>query len=299
LDCDWSRPLNTRFMIWARRGTLVISVLAFAWVMWNGFSSGFELPSGLGLRFVVAVPLSILGLACGAVSWSHLAGTPKRHGFAAFGGSLPLRHLPLGGFGQIAGLAGLSMTSGTSKRRAAQAGPLFLMTTALGAGLAAAPMLWSSESPLVLRIGVGLAIGFAVLVMFQGRRALRLLGDKFSFAAGSEGIPLVRPILWSTLAAIGTAAAFSVLMQGPANIMQGIGGFASAWLSGFLFVIAPAGLGAREAVLVALWPEVDPAVVVSISLLHRLSTFLAEGLLLVVGLVLSRGTAENVQRSSG
>lgn len=50
-----------------------------------------------------------------------------------------------------------------------------------------------------------------------------------------------------------------------------VGGFAFAWSAGFLVVIAPAGLGAREAVLVALLaPVVDRAGATAASLVARL-----------------------------
>jgi hypothetical protein len=291
--------LTSRHFKWARIATVLVSVGVFTWVLASAFRQGFELPSGLGLRFVVALPFSVLGLVCGGMSWALLAGGSKRHGFAAFGSSLPLRHLPLGGFGQIAGMAGLTATSGVSRRRAAQAGPLFLLLTAFGASLAAAPILWASEAPPFLRIGVGVAIGLSVAVMIGGRRVLKVLGGRFSIASGSEGIPLAGPIIWSALAAVGAGMAFTILIQGRIDIIAGIGGFSAAWLSGFLFVIAPAGLGAREAVLVTLWPGVDAALVVSVSLIHRLSTLLAEGSLLVLGLALSKGATGGAEGESG
>jgi uncharacterized membrane protein YbhN (UPF0104 family) len=78
------------------------------------------------------------------------------------------------------------------------------------------------------------------------------------------------------------------LFHGGDQLVAGIGRFSAAWLAGFLFIIAPAGLGAREAVLVALWPDADPAAVVAASLIHRISTLAGEGLIFVAGLVLSR-----------
>lgn len=284
--------MNGPVLRWTRRGVALVSVLVLAWVLWDGFNSGAQLPPGYGLRLIIAVPISTLGLLCAAMSWSELAGIEWKKGMSAFGTSLPLRHLPLGGLGQIAGMAGLSVARGGAKRRAAQAGPVFLLATAAGASFVTIPLLWDSETASWIRWGAGAAIAGSLLLLVRGRWVLRLVSRWWRLARGSEELPIERAILWSSLAAVGTGAAFAVLFGESSSFFRAISGFSAAWLGGFLFVIAPAGLGAREAVLVALWPSVNAAELVAVALLHRLATLLAEGLILVVGLLLSRSSDE-------
>jgi hypothetical protein len=276
--------LTSRRLRWARLATALVSLGAFAWVLVDAFSEGFELPPNMVLRFAVAVPFSTAGLFAAATSWSVLAGESWRQGLSAFGTSLPLRHLPMGGVGQIAGMAGLSIASGADKRRAAQAGPLFLVVTAAGSSFVALPVVWDGAAPVL----VGLAIAGSILLVLRGRLILGWLTRWWRVVEGSDQLPIGQATLWSSLAALGTAAAFSVLFLGADDPLMGVGRFSAAWLAGFLFVIAPAGLGAREAVLAALWPDADPAAVVAASLFHRVSTLAGEGLIFVVGLVLSR-----------
>ena len=63
--------------------------------------------------------------------------------------------------------------------------------------------------------------------------------------------------------------------------------FVAGWLAGFLLVPLPAGLGAREAILVALIPGSTTGLVLAASLSQRLIAFVAE-LLLLAGNRLTR-----------
>jgi glycosyltransferase 2 family protein len=65
---------------------------------------------------------------------------------------------------------------------------------------------------------------------------------------------------------------------GPADAVRwGIGGAALAWAVGFLVVVAPAGAGGREvALLVALSPALDVGQALSVALVWRVATTLAD-----------------------
>jgi uncharacterized membrane protein YbhN (UPF0104 family) len=104
-----------------------------------------------------------------------------------------------------------------------------------------------------------------------------------------EPLNLRLAVFWSSIAAFGAAAAFSVLFPMAGSVLEAVAGLSAAWLVGFVFVIAPAGLGVREAALVALWPEIDTATVVAASLTHRFSTLAAEVVLLGFSWRLSKG----------
>lgn len=72
-----------------------------------------------------------------------------------------------------------------------------------------------------------------------------------------------------------------------------VGIFALAWVSGFLFVIAPAGAGIREGVLVlGLAPVLDPAAALLVALVSRV-------LLTVADLVMAAGGVLGARRRAG
>ena len=73
------------------------------------------------------------------------------------------------------------------------------------------------------------------------------------------------------------------------SIAGSLGGYAAAWCGGFLFVVAPAGAGAREGVLVALLPlAAGPAL--AIALISRLLMTLSDVCCgVVAGLLARRG----------
>ncbi|WNB86328.1 lysylphosphatidylglycerol synthase domain-containing protein [Cellulomonas sp. ATA003] len=67
------------------------------------------------------------------------------------------------------------------------------------------------------------------------------------------------------------------------------GAFALAWVVGFVVVLAPAGLGAREAALVlALSGTLDPADALALAIISRVVTTLGDGLVAAGALVFAR-----------
>lgn len=72
------------------------------------------------------------------------------------------------------------------------------------------------------------------------------------------------------------------------------GGFALAWAAGLLFVVAPAGVGVREAVLATtLAAQLDPGAVVTVVLLSRLLMTLGDVLCGLGALAAARGLRSN------
>ena len=79
---------------------------------------------------------------------------------------------------------------------------------------------------------------------------------------------------------------------GPLPMLVAIGAFAAAWSAGFLFLIAPAGAGARELVLIAGLSTVSaPETALAVTLLSRLVLSLADGLWGGAGLLAGVGRA--------
>lgn len=118
--------------------------------------------------------------------------------------------------------------------------------------------------------------------------------------------PLERPLSWSgTGAALGWAlvmwAAYGVHLwllvrtqdpePGPDLLLLSTGAYALAWTAGFLFVVAPAGFGVREAALVvALAPVLEAGPALALAVLSRVLMTLGD---------LAWGAAGALLRSTG
>lgn len=269
-------------------------VAVLGWVLASDFGD-LVLAETLGLRFGVAVVLGVGGLLAAAMSWSSLAGTSGREGLAAFGATLPVRHLPMGGLGQAFGLAGAARVSGVASGTLMRAAPLFMATTAGGASLVAIPVLWDADAPIWVRLVVATGVIVTSLLVWRGAIVVEFFLRRWAAPLAIERTALVKAVLWSALAALGAAVAFALLFPFAPGVVASISGWSAAWLCGFVFVIAPAGLGPREAAMVALWPEPAASTVVAAALTHRLSTLAAEAVLFLISWRLTRSWAATVE----
>ena len=89
--------------------------------------------------------------------------------------------------------------------------------------------------------------------------------------------------------------AFEFPSPGVLPVIVATGAFAAAWSAGFVFLIAPAGAGAREVVLVAALSSVTaPETAFTVTLLSRLLLTLADGAWAAVGMAagIRRGPAQ-------
>lgn len=261
--------------LWVRRVFALLMVALLAWVLATGLDS-VERADAVSLRFGLAIVLGLGGLLAASFSWSTLIDSSFRSGIVTFGATLPIRHLPLGGLGQLAGLSGVSKAMGASNAHVARAAPFFMVATASGASLAASPILWIGEAPTWMRLIVSFGVAGTVAFVLRGNWLVNVVVRRWHGVDDIEPLNLRVAVFWSFVAMSGAAAAFSVLFPMVGSYLEAVAGLSAAWLIGFLFVIAPAGLGVREAALVALWPEIDTATVVAAALTHRVSTLAAE-----------------------
>jgi uncharacterized membrane protein YbhN (UPF0104 family) len=186
-----------------------------------------------------------------------------------------------------------------------------VVTMALGAGLTVltaavvAATVAGSDGlawiPLWIQVLVVVGSGLA-LVVFVARpslvgRLLQLLPERLR-RRGFEDVqvrPLGRPVVWTTLAWVGYGAHLWVIVSPmsddqPVSFRLVLGTFALAWVVGFLAVFVPAGVGVREAVMVALLaPIVSEAGALAAALLSRFVIVLAEALLLAISPFLASG----------
>jgi uncharacterized membrane protein YbhN (UPF0104 family) len=158
-----------------------------------------------------------------------------------------------------------------------------IVALATGLALAAATMPWASPSATRRFWPVFLVIPPLIFVLHPSvlnrllNRALRILrrppvDDRIRW----RGILLA--VAWSGVAAILSGAQIWLLSRdisrvGASAVAICIGAYALAWCAGFLFVIAPAGAGVREAAMVAALAPVMPAsAALAVALLSRLLT---------------------------
>lgn len=194
------------------------------------------------------------------------------------------KYLP-GGFWNFVAAAELGRDAGLT-RTATMASLVLALSIGLisGAALALALLPISGVAPGQQQFSLLVAVaGPALLLVPRVRGRLLTLARLHSETRGSVGGTLLALALaivgwfaaglqiWFLIGEIGTTG------SDPSDLPLAIGGYALAWVTGFLVLIAPAGLGAREATLtVTLASVVTPAEALVIALLARLTTTAAD-----------------------
>jgi glycosyltransferase 2 family protein len=178
------------------------------------------------------------------------------------------------------------------------AGSVFLVVHAVTSVLVGA-LLLISQPDLVNRFGwAGVCIPLALVLLHP--KVVNLLARKLAGRSGVEPpvlrwSHLVAPMAWMFPAWVGYGAAGYLLADPFTDSVLQLalvctGAFALGWIVGLVVFIAPAGVGAREAVLVlALTPLLGVAAATTVSLVLRVGHTLADMLLaLRYGLVRAR-----------
>jgi uncharacterized membrane protein YbhN (UPF0104 family) len=119
--------------------------------------------------------------------------------------------------------------------------------------------------------------------------AIERIGEVIPRVKSSGSVPdtsrLWRSTCWTVLPIVLSSAAFALLLggsAGPLDFVNTMGAFALSWLVGFALFFLPSGLGAREAMLIALLPAFPTAQIVGVSVIHRFSGLVAELIVLSV-----------------
>lgn len=182
----------------------------------------------------------------------------------------------------IAAQMSLGRDRGVARSRIGTAGLLF-MGVLVAAGLLVAAVALPFTSPQAVRdyraVLLVLPLGLACLAPAVLTRLVALL------LRLTRREPLERPL---TTGGVGAAVGWAVAMwlaygvhllllvrpqdelSGPSLPLLTTGGYALAWTAGFLFLVAPAGIGVREAALVlALSPVLDQPAALAVALLSR------------------------------
>ncbi len=289
-----------------RRIGTVLAVLGLAYLVAFGMRHAAELPelrwdgraaAGLAL----AVGLHGLTVLSGAAAWrALLRSLGERLGFGDAVGILAVsqaaKYLP-GNVGHYVGRVALARERGiatgsvilTLVVETACAVLAGLAVAAGGAGTAAAVEPWRLAVAVLTAVAAVAALAVAaILLRREGvRRRLRLpetLPEPRRLAGAGLvclGLCGVNFLIFGACAAV-LARTFFGAPAVPLPALTAL--FAAAWVAGFVTPGAPAGLGVREAILVAgLRPLCGPGVALGLPVLFRVVTTLGDGLAFGLG----------------
>jgi uncharacterized membrane protein YbhN (UPF0104 family) len=206
------------------------------------------------------------------------------------------KYVPAGGVVQTASQVGLARAIGVPLRRVAVAFPVSVVgAVAAGATLSSGLVFATDLSGWVRALSL---LGLATpLFLHRGlmARVLELARRFVHRIPAADQLPTQRDIIafygWALITIAPLSVAYAVLLQ---SITDGLNpvlvffAFAASWLVGFLAVPIPAGVGVREAVLVALIPNVGTAPLLAASLALRLLSIAAEVLSFLVNKLVAR-----------
>lgn len=308
------RPRRLRGILGMRVVRIVCGVVAAIFVGVAVAQRWQEVRFQLGQVSIGALAASaaamVLALAAGMLVWRAI--------LADLGNPLPIRPaarvMLLGQLGKYVPGSLWSMVAqmelasdlGVPRRRSGTAGLVFnAMTLGLGLLLAAVavPVLWSSdrlsgwEGWLVLASPLCLILLAPPVATRMTNLALRLLRRE----------PLEHPLTWRGMLQAGGWALATWFFIGvhvwilgvalgadPVSfVLPAVGGYAAAWSIGFLVLIAPAGAGVRDVLLVVTLAPALPgreATALTIALISRLLSVITDVLAALVGHGLGRST---------
>lgn len=295
-------------MRWLRGTLAVVAVAALLVALQRAVqdAEAVALP-GAG-RLAVAAGLLAVSLVMAASVWAILLpGLNLRQVFPGFALAQLAKYVPGSvwqGVGQVADAHRLGVGAGT----ASLAFMVQLAVQVIAAAGASAVALVMPGLPIWLRVPAALAPfalvlvnrrWLAALIGLLARRSSRLRGARLDLPTQAA---LVRATWRSGVTILAIGASFAVLL--PTDSIPGMVGtagvFMLAWLVGFLVVPLPAGVGVREAVLVAGLAATHPvADVLAAAIVARLLLLVVEGIIAAAAQALRVPSLERADRRPG
>ena len=194
------------------------------------------------------------------------------------------KYLPAGGVVQAGSQVTLARGIGVPLRRVAVAFPVSVVGAVAAGGTLGSGLVFDSDLDAWIRV-LALAGLCSVLLLHRGLMARTLtFARRFVHRIPSDDqLPTQRDILvfyaYALLTIGPLCVAYAILLRSVAsgtNPLFVFCAFALSWVIGFLAVPIPAGVGVREALLVALIPGVGAAPLLAASLALRLLSIAAE-----------------------
>ncbi len=293
----WRIPKAVRLL-----GGLAFTMAA-VWFMWAAYRSGQERIGDFSMPSIPAMFVSGLAVAIALCAWTWI-----------WGRLLGVRLSMMDVRGFLLGLVGKYIPGGIwtpgahvvvgTRKGSAQSAVLAVLRQAgigiLGAVAWIVPLSLVIDWPPALRFAAvaGVVLAWVVWLRFD------IAGGVVRLRRGT-GSATGNPLSWRLGLALLFAAALTFFMHGVGfgvllgrpGIVVAAAGYAVAWAVGYVALPFPAGLGVREAALIALLGHRYPSsLLVATSVVFRLVTLATEGLLLGGVAIASRWSGE--RRSS-
>jgi len=276
---------------WLRWAILISGLAGLAIVTRQVLSADEDAIPSLDVALAAVLLQGLAGISA-TQAWVKVLGPevdPDRARGAMFESQLS-KYVPGGGMVQALGQVALTTSDTVTMRRSAVAWISSVILTVIAGMtlLGAFAAMGALEGwvravallgPLSLLLLNGRCLRF---VLRFGRRLSSRVPDPSSLP---DGKVLMGALGWAAAGFLLLATSFTAILgdlDPGIDHLQAMAAFTAAWLVGFLLVPLPAGLGAREAVLVALIPGSTTGQLLAASLAQRLLAFGAE-VALVVG----------------
>jgi uncharacterized membrane protein YbhN (UPF0104 family) len=244
----------------------------------------------------VAGGLTLIAVLAGGRAWAALFGDvlddriARQRMAGTYYSSQLTKYLPAGGAVQAVSQVSLATATGMPLGRVALAFPVLAVAAVVAGITLGAGLVFASELPAWARV---LALmGLVAPVLLRRRllaRVLTLLRRIVHRIPTPERLPSQRSIwicyTWILVNLAAYSAAYAVLVRSLSSEVGAVTvfcAFAVSWVAGFIVLPLPAGVGVREAALVAIVPTLGAPVLLAASLAHRLLSIAAE-VLAVVG----------------
>lgn len=284
--------MRGRQALLAARIGFVLLVVGFAWWGFRGRwdEIGDALVATDPWRLLASVAVTAFGLALTALLWRRLlAGLgpalPRRDAAAIFLVGQLGKYIP-GSVWTFAAQAQLGRRHEVPARVSVAASSVFLLLhtftgLALGAGLAAAGLL-EVDGPWWLWAAAAAGAAALITPPVVRRTAARLAGRTTTVGLGPADLAIAIGLMAAVWTTYGVGLALLV-DHGDVDLVTATGAFALSHAAGVLLVFAPAGLGAREGVIIALLgPVVGLGPAAAVALLSRVVHTVADFLVAVV-----------------
>lgn len=273
----------------------VVAVSLLTWALAKEWSSFVEAIKSLTLGSLAVASISaVFALVCSAMSW--------RASFLALGMNLNVltslrvyfesqigKYIP-GSVWPVVSQMEMAKSQGFSRVRSGTAAVLAMIVGVVTSGSVAAILLVvSSPSALKAYWYVLLAVGLGAIVITPAglRLMLGLLGRVFRKKFDTSEISghgILLSVGWGVLMWLSYGVHTWVVLRdltGPDRVsfISATAAFALAWVVGFLVVVAPAGVGIREAVMVVvLTGSVDERSALAFAVISRVILTVVDGL---------------------
>ncbi|MGO3884902.1 MAG: lysylphosphatidylglycerol synthase transmembrane domain-containing protein [Mycetocola sp.] len=285
---------------------LAIALGLGVWAVWKQWDDIRVALSQVNVWLIVlAGVVSAAYVWCTMLSWRRILrdlGSPISIGAATelFGVSQIGKYIP-GGVWNIVAAAEIGTAHHIPRRRSVTAMAIAVLVSLVSGLAIGSTAFLFAPSPELQRWGWVVFAAIPLLIALVPPVLNRLIAVVFRL---TKRPPLETPlstrgvigsVVWALIGWALAGVQVWILVVGlgatlsPELLWLSIAGYALAWSAGFLFIVAPAGVGAREAVLAAtLAGGVSSAVVLTVVLLSRVLLTLVDLIFAAIGLIAGR-----------